>query len=294
MSFGSQVECPLPKRVSVHGNLQEYSAFESHARAVGGVKRARTRSRSAMKWSGVTVTAGMLAAVLTTPMASAAPADNEENKNGKISGRFGVEESWAETSGKTAPSADDLVKQPGAASRAKYRLSLEVGHCVPVEAAADGSRQMTTQQVFYMPLQEGTFTFTSPFGFRIHPIVGSYLLHRGDDYAAALGTPIYSVGDGVVKTATWGTTEGFYVVIEHVKRDGTKFTSWYLHQYPEDVLVTEGQTVKAGQQIGAVGNSGRSTGPHLHFEIHDEADTPLVPSQWLEENAAIYLGEDCK
>ena len=103
---------------------------------------------------------------------------------------------------------------------------------------------------------------SSPFGYRWHPTTGEYSMHKGVDLAAPKGTPIYATRSGYVNVATYHETAGNYVTINH--RDG--YTSVYMHM--THYVVSPGQEVKAGQLIGYVGSTGRSTGPHLHFGIH--------------------------
>ena len=103
---------------------------------------------------------------------------------------------------------------------------------------------------------------SSPFGYRWHPTTGEYTMHNGVDLAAPKGTPIYATRSGYVNVATYHSTAGYYVTINH--RDG--YTSVYMHM--THYVVSPGQEVKAGQLIGYVGSTGRSTGPHLHFGIH--------------------------
>ncbi len=293
MLTGAMAECPLPPRSSVHPRLNsEESPVDTYGRTQRGVKAHRPRPRAAMRWSGATVTTGMLAAVLAVPAVAASTADGAEDP--KVAGKFGVEETWAGVRTQAEDSATDLTRDPAAASRARLRVPVQVSPCLAdASVAANGSRDITTQARIYMPLQEGTYSGTSYFGYRIHPIFGDSRLHTGDDYAAPEGTPIYSVADGVVTTAEWSGTRGFYVVIQHTLADGSQYSSWYLHQWENNVRVGVGQTVKAGEQIGAVGNSGNSTGAHLHLEIHDGSDTPIPPSQWLVEQGAVFLGEGC-
>ena len=291
MAIDGQAPCPLPKRASVHGRLDADSAVSAHARA-HGPKRTPS-GRSALRWSGAAATTGMLAAVFA-PAAGATTASDPAGDPGKVAGKFGVEESWANSQEEVLDTDANLRRDPAAASRARYRVPVEIRPCVAgADVAANGSRQITTQSVVYMPLREGTFAGTSYYGYRIHPILGYSKLHEGDDYSAAAGTPIYSVADGVVKTAAWGGGRGFYTVIEHTMKDGSKFESWYLHQTESGSVVTEGQQVKAGQQIGQVGSTGLSTGAHLHLEIHDASGASLPPSQWLQERGAVFLGEGC-
>ena len=102
---------------------------------------------------------------------------------------------------------------------------------------------------------------SSPFGWRVHPVHGDRRFHAGVDLAVG-HTPIYATRSGVVRTATYSSTAGYYVVIDHT--DG--FTSTYMHmcKFPS---VNAGDFVQAGQVIGCVGTTGTSTGLHLHFGI---------------------------
>ena len=102
---------------------------------------------------------------------------------------------------------------------------------------------------------------SSPFGNRDAPTAGASTNHQGIDLAAPEGTPIYASRTGVVTTATFGKSAGYYVSINH----GDGFSSIYMHM--TRYVVRSGQAVSAGQVIGYVGSTGVSTGPHLHFGI---------------------------
>ncbi len=102
---------------------------------------------------------------------------------------------------------------------------------------------------------------SSPFGYRWHPTTGQWSMHNGVDFAAPKGTPIYATRSGTVTIATYSSTAGNYVSINHL--DG--YSSVYMHM--THYVVEVGQSVTAGQLIGYVGSTGRSTGPHLHFGI---------------------------
>ena len=103
--------------------------------------------------------------------------------------------------------------------------------------------------------------FTSPFGYRIHPIYGYKKFHYGVDLAAPTGTPIYATRGGTVDTASYNGSAGYYVQINH----GDGFRSIYMHM--THYVVGSGQHVSQGQVIGYCGSTGGSTGPHLHFGI---------------------------
>ena len=102
---------------------------------------------------------------------------------------------------------------------------------------------------------------TSPFGYRQSPTAGASSYHQGVDLAGPEGTPIYASRAGRVTVAGWGSAAGYYVTINHL--DG--FSSIYMHM--TNYVVSSGQTVSAGQLIGYMGNTGVSTGSHLHFGI---------------------------
>ena len=102
---------------------------------------------------------------------------------------------------------------------------------------------------------------SSPFGYRVHPVTGEWKMHKGVDLVAPKGTPIYASRSGYVTIATYHSTAGNYVTLNH--QDG--YTSVYMHM--THYVVKVGEYVKAGELIGYVGSTGRSTGYHLHFGI---------------------------
>jgi murein DD-endopeptidase MepM/ murein hydrolase activator NlpD len=102
---------------------------------------------------------------------------------------------------------------------------------------------------------------TSDFGMRIHPVLGGRRAHKGVDLAAPIGTPIYATADGMVSRADWFSSYGLYVSIEH----GGNLETRYGHM--SRLNVAAGQQVHKGDIIGFVGTTGRSTGPHLHYEV---------------------------
>ncbi|MCS5729431.1 M23 family metallopeptidase [Herbiconiux moechotypicola] len=143
----------------------------------------------------------------------------------------------------------------------------------------------TTRLVF--PLPEGTWVRTSGFGWREDPMTGERAFHAGSDFAAADGTPILAVADGLVVHAEYTGNYGGLVIIEHTV-NGERVASYYAHMWETGIHVTEGQTVTAGQHIGDVGSSGKSTGPHLHLEIHPggQGHDPVDADAWLTDHAA--------
>ena len=104
---------------------------------------------------------------------------------------------------------------------------------------------------------------SSSFGMRKHPIDGFNKMHRGTDFAAPMGTPIMASGDGVIKKAGWCGGGGNCVVIKH----NSTYQTVYAHMSKFAKGIRKGTRVKQGQTIGYVGSTGKSTGPHLHYEV---------------------------
>lgn len=122
------------------------------------------------------------------------------------------------------------------------------------------STQVPSSSGWIKPLK--SYTVTSAFGMRVHPISGVYKMHEGVDLSAPQGTPIYAAKSGKVTTTSYQAGgAGYYVSINH----GDGFSSVYMHM--THYIVKPGNYVNAGQVIGYVGSTGGSTGPHLHFGI---------------------------
>ena len=133
------------------------------------------------------------------------------------------------------------------------------------EVLAPGSDTTLADGALQWPLPVAG-TITSPQGYRSDPITGETSYHSGTDIAVPEGTPILAAADGTVTIAnaldSWGGSYGYYVKLDH----GGGLTTLYAHC--SSICVTAGQQVKAGEVIAYVGQTGRATGPHLHFEVH--------------------------
>lgn len=104
-------------------------------------------------------------------------------------------------------------------------------------------------------------TMASGYGTRRDPIYGTMKFHTGMDFSAPVGTPVYATADGTVKTSSWQSAYGNMVEIDH----GFGYATRYAHL--SKLIARPGQTVHRGDMIGLVGNTGKSTGPHLHYEV---------------------------
>lgn len=105
---------------------------------------------------------------------------------------------------------------------------------------------------------------TSQFGMRVHPVLGFMKMHKGTDFGAPIGTPIYAAGDGVIAWAAMKGPNGNLTIIQH----DNGWQTYYLHQSAFAPGIAAGVRVHQGETIGYVGTTGRSTGPHLHYEMH--------------------------
>ena len=117
-------------------------------------------------------------------------------------------------------------------------------------------------------------TLTSGYGMRTHPVLGGRKNHKGLDLAAPSGTPVYAPADGLIARADWFSSYGNYIQIEH----GGELQTRYGHL--SGFTVHAGDRVKKGDLIGYVGSTGRSTGPHLHYEVRVAGDA-VDPTPYL-------------
>jgi len=139
-----------------------------------------------------------------------------------------------------APTTFGVTRVASAPSAATYRpASVSIPSRMPVSGAA----------------------LTSGFGMRWHPVIGGRHQHKGVDLAEPVGSPVYATADGMVSRADWFSSYGLFISLEH----GGNIQTRYGHL--SRLNVAAGQAVHKGDLIGYVGTTGRSTGPHLHYEV---------------------------
>lgn len=130
---------------------------------------------------------------------------------------------------------------------------------------------------YAVPISDG-------FGPRVAPCSGCSTQHQGVDFTPGAGTPIYAIADGVVQLhSDTDSGLGNHVILSHVI-NGVAVDSVYAHMQSGSSPVNAGDTVKVGDFLGLVGNTGASVGAHLHFEIHIDG-VPVDPFAWLQANA---------
>lgn len=147
----------------------------------------------------------------------------------------------------------------GKAKREFFRFRNSDGSVDFFDADGQTGKRFLNRQ----PLQGGGTRIASRFGYRRHPVFGTYKLHTGVDLSAPYATPIYAAGDGVVEKAQWMSGYGRYIEIKHV--NGYETAYGHMSSFADGI--GPGVQVRQGQTIGYVGSTGVSTGNHLHFEI---------------------------
>ncbi len=147
-------------------------------------------------------------------------------------------------------------------------LALETTLAMAIRASL--GPQNDTGIPYFWPMMTASFRLTSPFGWRIDPIHNRRAWHAGMDFADKVGSPIVAAADGVVSFSGWRMGYGNSVEIKH--KNG--FMTRYAHM--SRAIAKEGTRIQAGDLVGLLGNTGRSTGPHLHFEIRRN-DVALNP-----------------
>ncbi|MFI3257225.1 MAG: M23 family metallopeptidase [Spirochaetales bacterium] len=135
--------------------------------------------------------------------------------------------------------------------------------------------KQATGELFIQPLS-GTWRISSQYGYRADPFTGVRAFHSGIDLAVPEGTPVRAVMSGTVSTVGYSSLYGYYVIINH----GNSYQTLYAH-FVSPAPVKKGQTVTQGSTIGYVGNTGYSTGNHLHFSVYKDG-TLINPTQILQ------------
>lgn len=154
----------------------------------------------------------------------------------------------------------DLQAQEEAKRAAAAAAANQSNGAVTAAAADASSYEVTSAGSGVWPAL-ASHTITSNYGGRSYPLDGSYNYHLGTDIGASYGTPVVSYQAGTVLIASYHWSYGNYVVVDH----GNGLSTLYAHM--SALTVSAGQSVSAGQQVGLVGSTGSSTGPHLHFEV---------------------------
>ncbi|MFK4729499.1 M23 family metallopeptidase [Agromyces mediolanus] len=167
--------------------------------------------------------------------------------------------------------------------------SIEVDSYVAGKAATTGDYAQTASTfVNYSGAIQWPFLTGVPistdFGPRVPPCAGCSSFHKGIDMNPGDGSPIQAIAAGVVRevSAVDNGGLGVYAVIDHIV-DGEQVSSVYAHMREGSLALSVGQVVAVGDLVGNVGNTGQSTGPHLHFEILLDGVTPTDPVAWLTE-----------
>ena len=160
--------------------------------------------------------------------------------------------------------------------RARLAESGELGTQIRAASAAlqRSGRTVDGTGTFAQPSAGGV---TSPYGMRYHPILKYPKLHTGTDFAGG-SSAVRAADDGRVLMTVVSAAYGNFTVVDHGVLDGRRVTTAYAHQ--AQFLVREGQAVRKGEQIGVIGSTGYSTGPHLHFEVREDGAV-VNPVTWL-------------
>ncbi len=172
----------------------------------------------------------------------------------------------------TALSDDDLVHSVNSKlDRLDQMLYVQVKSFDHLEALVDSQKSRISHMPAIIPVpQKYLRTLASGYGSRLDPVYGTVKFHEGLDFSAPPGTPVYATADGVVTRSSWQSAYGNLIEIDH----GFNYTTRYAHL--SKIIARAGQNVKRGDLIGLVGNTGKSTGPHLHYEVRYRG-TPQNP-----------------
>jgi len=179
-----------------------------------------------------------------------------QNSSGDLSQILGI----SETPQGILPEVSDV-------RRLRAYLSRSIDPILEIGSLLDSQSALLTEIPSIWPVRNGIGHITMFFGQNIHPIFGQYYIHRGIDIAThRSGDPIVAAADGQVVTAEYAFDYGNFIIIRHKHGYYTRYA--HLNNF----RVTVGQRVQQGEIIGHIGNTGISTGPHLHYEVHIGSD----------------------
>lgn len=194
----------------------------------------------------------------------------DEAKAGVVAEQEALEELISEKSKQVTAYETDISSKEQAIKEYEEDIKAQDELIKALEAAvAEEKKRLLAENGVVLTYDGGTFKFpvatytrvSDDYGMRIHPTLKVEQFHNGVDLAAPTGTAIYAAYDGVVVASAYGTTMGNYVMIDH---GGGLFT---IYMHASEVYVKKDDIVVRGEKIAAVGSTGRSTGPHLHFGV---------------------------
>ena len=212
----------------------------------------------------------------TSESVAALPTPSRE----KVNGVFGNLESMVAATGLNV---ENFIARLGGPAKGEGGPYIALGAPNQVSAQDQAAREETLRKLLKtLPLASplGQYQLESTFGARVDPINHRQGFHPGVDLAAAFRSPVYSTAPGVVTFAGPRDTYGKFVEIDH----GNGIVTHYAHLHR--VTVSRGQRVGAHQEVGELGSTGRSTGPHLHYEVVVDGE-PLDPEKFLEVGKSV-------
>ncbi|MGW1340187.1 M23 family metallopeptidase [Kribbella sp. NPDC002412] len=228
-----------------------------------------TQANSAVNLAALSMDNGQLSGITTARIQARQLATRDSSR---------VQLAGNETNKKQAAAAQ-LAKARAAKLTATQALTAKRASALAkAKAAADEAERKARESATRCEMMISGYHITATFGQG-----GSRWArnHTGTDFAAPIGTPIKTVMKGVVIFADWAGAYGRQVQVRH--EDGT--VTWYNHMSKFSVSV--GETVYAGDQVGAVGMTGNTTGPHLHFEVHPDGGDATDPMPWLRDHCGL-------
>jgi murein DD-endopeptidase MepM/ murein hydrolase activator NlpD len=199
----------------------------------------------------------------------------------RLGGRFGIDSTrWSRTEGLPSgqklietlfpdPSGSEIWSREAAdLGERTSRLRQELSTVAKVAKAKIDQLEQTPS------IAPARGQLSSGFGWRLHPVFGEYLMHEGQDITSSIGTPVTATALGKVVVKEYSSSYGNYVVVAH--GNGVRTLYAHLNAFKCEL----GENVRRGQVIGLLGNTGRSTGPHVHYEVR-LGERPVDPMPWI-------------